>query len=321
MLYLDYSRKQGEWLPNEYGGRENLEAISFLRQLNATVYREFPDVQTIAEESTAWPLVSRPTDVGGLGFGLKWDMGWMHDTLQYFARDPIHRTYHHDELTFRQVYAWHENFVLPLSHDEVVHGKGSLLGKMPGDRWQQLAELRLLLGYQYAQSGKKLLFMGGEIGQPWEWNHDGSVDWGLLRSHEHEGIRRWVADLNRVYRDFPAMHVFDVDPHGFEWVEGGDRQQSVLMFLRRGAGERDVVLFVGNFTPTVREPFRVGVPLPGPWREIVNSDAEIYGGSGVVNDADGPVASEPGAHGRPFALELRLPPLACALLVPEGADG
>ena len=321
MLYLDYSRKQGEWLPNEYGGRENLEAISFLRQLNATVYREFPDVQTIAEESTAWPLVSRPTDVGGLGFGLKWDMGWMHDTLQYFARDPIHRTYHHDELTFRQVYAWHENFVLPLSHDEVVHGKGSLLGKMPGDRWQQLAELRLLLGYQYAQSGKKLLFMGGEIGQPWEWNHDGSVDWGLLRHHEHEGIRRWVADLNRVYRHFPAMHVFDVDPHGFEWVEGGDRQQSVLMFLRRGAGERDVVLFVGNFTPTVREPFRVGVPLAGPWREIVNSDAEIYGGSGVVNDAGGPVASEPGAHGRPFALELRLPPLACALLVPEGADG
>jgi 1,4-alpha-glucan branching enzyme len=318
MLYLDYSRREGDWLPNEFGGRENLEAISFLRQLNASLYRAFPDVQTMAEESTAWPMVSRPTDVGGLGFGLKWDMGWMHDTLQYIRREPIHRSYHHDELTFRQVYAWHENFVLPLSHDEVVHGKGSLLGKMPGDRWQQLANLRLLLGYQFAQSGKKLLFMGGEIGQPWEWDHDGSVDWGLLRYREHEGVRRWVADLNRVYRDYQAMHVFDVDPHGFEWVEGGDRAQSVLMFLRRGVGERDVVLFVGNFTPTVREPFRVGVPFPGPWREILNSDAEIYGGSGVVSDGGGPVAGQPGAHGRPFALELRLPPLACALLVPDG---
>jgi 1,4-alpha-glucan branching enzyme len=321
MLYLDYSRKEGEWLPNEYGGRENLEAIAFLRQLNQRVYAEFPDVQTFAEESTAWPMVSRPTDVGGLGFGLKWDMGWMHDTLQYMARDPIHRAYHHDELTFRQVYAWHENFVLPLSHDEVVHGKGSLLRKMPGDRWQQLANLRLLLGYQYAQSGKKLLFMGAEVGQPWEWDHDGSVDWGLLRYDEHEGVRRWLVDLNRVYRDVVAMHAFDADPRGFEWVEGGDGGQSVLLFLRRGPGERDVVLVACNFTPAAREGFRVGVPLGGRWREILNSDAGIYFGGGVTNEGALP-ASSPGAHGREHAVEIRLPPLGCAFLAPDpGPDG
>jgi 1,4-alpha-glucan branching enzyme len=316
MLYLDYSREKGEWLPNEYGGRENLDAIAFLRQLNERVYGEFPDVQTIAEESTAWPMVSRPTDVGGLGFGLKWDMGWMHDTLQYMHRDPIHRGYHHDEITFRQVYAWHENFVLPLSHDEVVHGKGSLLRKMPGDRWQQLANLRLLLGYQYAQSGKKLLFMGAEIGQPWEWDHDGSVDWGLLRYDEHEGVRRWVSDLNRVYRDIAAMHAFDVDPRGFEWIDGENRSQSVLSFARRGVGERDMVVVVVNFTPLTHERFRVGVPFGGPWREILNSDAGRYFGSGVVNegllDAGGP-----GAHGREQSVELRVPPLGCVFLAPE----
>jgi 1,4-alpha-glucan branching enzyme len=316
MLYLDYSRKEGEWLPNEYGGRENLEAITFLRQLNERVYAEFPDIQTVAEESTAWPGVSRPTDVGGLGFGLKWDMGWMHDTLQYLRQDPLFRSYHHDELTFRQVYAWHENFVLPLSHDEVVHGKGSLARKMPGDRWQQLANLRLLLGYQYAQSGKKLLFMGAEIGQPWEWDHDGSVDWGLLRYDEHAGVQRWTADVNRVYRDIAAMHAFDVDPRGFEWIDGGNRTQSVLAFLRRGVGERDVVVFVGNFTPMTHERFRVGVPFGGRWREILNSDAERYLGSGVVN-AEPIQAGPPGAHGREQSVELRVPPLGCVLLAPE----
>jgi 1,4-alpha-glucan branching enzyme len=316
MLYLDYSRKEGEWLPNEYGGRENLEAITFLRQLNERVYAEFPDIQTVAEESTAWPGVSRPTDVGGLGFGLKWDMGWMHDTLQYMRQDPLFRSHHHDELTFRQVYAWHENFVLPLSHDEVVHGKGSLARKMPGDRWQQLANLRLLLGYQYAQSGKKLLFMGAEIGQPWEWDHDGSVDWGLLRYDEHAGVQRWTADLNRVYRDIAAMHAFDVDPRGFEWIDGGNRTQSVLAFLRRGVGDRDVVVFVGNFTPMTHERFRVGVPFGGRWREILNSDAERYFGSGVVN-AESIQAGPPGAHGREQSVEIRVPPLGCVLLAPD----
>ncbi len=315
MLYLDYSRKEGEWLPNAYGGRENLEAIAFLRHLNERVYAEFPDVQTFAEESTAWPMVSRPTDVGGLGFGLKWDMGWMHDALGYLRLDPIYRRYHHDELTFRQVYAWHENFVLPLSHDEVVHGKASLLGKMPGDRWQQLANLRLLLGYQYAQSGKKLLFMGGEIAQPWEWDHDASVDWGLLRSDQHEGVRRWVADLNHLYREVDALHVFDVDPRGFEWVDAADAEQSVLSFLRLGVGDRDAVLVVCNFTPVAHERFRVGVPFAGAWRELLNSDARPYGGSGVVNDQ--PVeAGPPGAHGRHAAVELRLPPLGCVFLAP-----
>jgi len=317
MLYLDYSRREGEWLPNEQGGRESLEAVAFLRQLNRTVYAEFPDVQTIAEESTSWPMVSRPTDVGGLGFGLKWDMGWMHDTLSYVHLDPIYRRYHHDELTFRQVYAWHENFVLPLSHDEVVHGKGSLLRKMPGDPWQQLANVRLLFGYQYAQSGKKLVFMGDEIAQPWEWNHDGSIDWGLLRHAEHEGVRRWVADLTRVYRDHTALHVFDVDPRGFEWVDPGNAVQSVLSFLRLGTDEGDAVLVVCNFTPTVHERFRVGVPAGGRWRELLNSDAAIYGGSGVVNA--GVEASTPGAHGRAQAVEIRLPPLAVVFLAPDGA--
>jgi 1,4-alpha-glucan branching enzyme len=317
MLYLDYSRKDGEWLPNEYGGRENLEAITFLRQLNERVYAEFPDIQTVAEESTAWPGVSRPTDVGGLGFGLKWDMGWMHDTLKYLGDDPLFRRHHHDELTFRMVYAWHENFVLPLSHDEVVHGKGSLLRKMPGDRWQQLANLRLLFGYQYAQSGKKLLFMGGEIGQPWEWDHDASVDWGLLRYDEHEGVRRWVADVNRVYRDIAAMHAFDVDPRGFDWIDGGNAAQSVLAFARRGAGEREVVVFVANFTPVTHERYRVGVPFGGRWREILNSDDERYFGSGVVNGE--PIeAGSPGAHGRAQGVEIRVPPLGCVFLAPEG---
>jgi 1,4-alpha-glucan branching enzyme len=316
MLYLDYSREDGEWLPNEYGGRENLDAIGFLRHLNARVYAEFPDVQTLAEESTAWPMVSRPTDVGGLGFGLKWDMGWMHDTLGYLRRDPVHRRYHHDELTFRQVYAWHENFVLPLSHDEVVHGKGSLLRKMPGDRWQQLANLRLLIGYQYGQSGKKLLFMGAEIGQPWEWDHDGSVDWGLLRYDEHEGVRRWVRDLNRVYRDIPAMHAFDVDPRGFEWIDAGNRGQSVLSFARRGVDERDAVVFIANFTPVTHEAFRLGVPCGGAWREILSSDSEAYFGSGVVN-AGSLQAGAPGAHGRGQSLELRVPPLGCVFLAPD----
>ena len=239
MLYLDYSRKEGEWMPNEYGGRENLDAIAFLRRLNEEVYRSYPDVQTIAEESTAWPMVSRPTYLGGLGFGLKWDMGWMHDTLQYFGHDPVHRQYHHNQLTFRMLYAFTENFVLPLSHDEVVHGKGSLLAKMPGDDWQKFANLRLLFGYMCAQPGKKLLFMGGEFGQWREWNHDSSLDWHLLGLPPHHGVQRWVRDLNRLYRDEPALHERDCEPAGFEWVDANDAATSALTFLRQGRRRDD----------------------------------------------------------------------------------
>ncbi len=313
MLYLDYSRRDGEWIPNPYGGRENLEAIRFLRQLNEEVYRCFPDVQTIAEESTAWPMVSRPTSAGGLGFGLKWDMGWMHDTLQYMALDPIHRQYHHNRLTFRLLYAFHENFVLPLSHDEVVHGKGSLLSKMPGDEWQKLANLRLLYGYMYGMSGKKLLFMGGELAQWREWDHESSLDWHLLDYASHRGVQRWVRDLNRVYRAEPALHELDCDPQGFQWVEPNDAQSSVLAFLRWG--RKDCVLVVCNFTPVVRHGYRVGVPRPGFWKELLNSDAHEYGGSGVGNL--GGVEAQPlPAHGFPYSLPLTLPPLGVLFLKP-----
>jgi len=308
MLYLDYSRKPDEWIPNERGGRENLEAIDFLRRLNTCVYERFPDVQTIAEESTAWPMVSRPTYAGGLGFGLKWDMGWMHDTLQYLARDPIHRRHHHHEITFRMVYAFNENFVMPLSHDEVVHGKASLLSKMPGDEWQKFANLRLLLGYLFTQPGKKLLFMGGEFGQWGEWNHDTSLDWHLLEHASHRGLQRWVRDLNTCYRAEPALHELDCNPDGFEWVEGNDAERSVLVFLRRGHSTRDAVVVACNFTPIPRASYRFGVPHPGRWQEILNSDAALYGGSGQGNlgglDAD-PVAS----HGHPQSLVATLPPL------------
>ena len=315
MLYLDYSRKAGEWIPNEQGGRENTGAISLLKRLNEEVYREFPDVQTIAEESTAWPMVSRPVSGGGLGFGMKWDMGWMHDTLEYMKRDPIHRRHHHGELTFRQIYAATENFMLSLSHDEVVHGKGSLIGKMPGDAWQQFANLRLLYAYMFAQSGKKLLFMSCEIAQWAEWAHEGSVEWHLLEFGPHRGIRDLVAELNRLYRSEPALFTLDFDPAGFEWIEGNDADNSVLSFIRRGR-KGEVVLVVCHFTPILREGYRVGVPAPGRWREILNTDEERFGGAGNTNAA--PIASEPTPwSGRDHSIALTVPPLGAVWLVPE----
>jgi 1,4-alpha-glucan branching enzyme len=317
MLYLDYSRNEGEWVPNRYGGREDLDAVSFLRQLNAGAYADHPDIQMIAEESTAWPGVSRPVEAGGLGFGLKWDMGWMHDTLAYMSEDPVHRRYHHGEITFRGVYAFTENFVLPLSHDEVVHGKGSLLDKMPGDDWQKLANLRLLYSYQYGQPGKKLLFMGSEFAPRSEWDHDRSLDWHLLREPGHEGVRRLVADLNRLHRSEPALHELDTEPEGFEWVQVHDAEISVLSFLRR-AREGRPVLVVANFTPVPRHNLVVGVPEGGCWEELLNSDSHYYGGSGTGN-LGSVVAHAVPAHGRPRALNVTLPPLGCLFLAPEVA--
>ncbi|HZD23244.1 MAG TPA: 1,4-alpha-glucan branching protein GlgB, partial [Acidimicrobiia bacterium] len=313
MLYLDYSRAEGEWIPNAHGGRENLEAIAFLRRFNETVYREYPDVQTIAEESTAWPMVSRPTFLGGLGFGMKWDMGWMHDTLQYMANDPIHRSYHHHELTFRAVYAFTENFVLPLSHDEVVHGKGSLLNKMPGDEWQKFANLRLLLCQMWTQPGKKLLFMGGEVAQSSEWNHDDQVDWENTDRALNRGISRLVGDLNRLYRDYPALYETDNISAGFEWAVVNDSENSVLAYFRKSGPE--TLLVVHNLTPVPRHEYRIGVPGPGRWVEILNSDAEIYGGSGQGNfgGVDTGPLSVP-SRGRPESIDLNLPPLASLVL-------
>jgi len=320
MLYLDYSRVEGEWVPNRYGGRENLEALDFLRMLNKTVYERFPGAQTFAEESTAWPMVSRPTYLGGLGFGFKWDMGWMHDTLGYFARDPVHRRWHHHELTFRGIYQFQENFVLPLSHDEVVHGKGSLLSKMPGDAWQQRANLRLLLGEMTAQPGKKLLFMGSEFGQWHEWDHDSVLDWPLLDDPAHAGISRWVGDCNRLYREHAALHELDCDPAGFEWVEADDSEHSVLAFLRRGRDPQDAILVVANHTPVPWTNHRIGVDREGRWRELLNSDAELYGGAGWGNF--GAITSAPvPAHGREFSLVLTLPPLAVLFLRWDGPRG
>jgi 1,4-alpha-glucan branching enzyme len=313
MLYLDYSRKQGEWIPNQYGGRENLDAISFLKQLNTEVYARVPGVQTIAEESTAWPLVSRPIYVGGLGFGMKWDMGWMHDTLKYFGRDPIHRGWHHNQMTFRGLYAFTENFVLPLSHDEVVYGKGSLLTRMPGDEWQKFANLRTLYGTMYMQPGKKLLFMGGEFGQWREWNHDDQLDWTLLARPLHGGLQRWVADLNRVYRSEPAAHALDFQPHGFEWVDADDSRNSVLTWLRIAPGGASFLLVACNLTPVLRTGYRVGVPAPGQWTEVLNSDAHAYGGSGAGNYGAVLAADVPW-HGRPFSVDLTLPPLSIVVL-------
>jgi len=315
MLYLDYSRKEGEWIPNQFGGRENLEAIDFLHRMNTEAYKEHGDIQTIAEESTAWPGVSRPTYLGGLGFGLKWDMGWMHDTLKYFNHDPIHRRYHHNQLTFRSLYGFTENFVLPLSHDEVVHGKGSLIGKMPGDEWQKFANLRLLFGYMFGQAGKKLLFMGGEFGQVREWNHDGSLEWHVLRYPVHAGMQKWVGELNRTYREEPALHELDADAGGFEWVDANDSITSVLSFLRKGKSPKDVVLVVLNLTPMIRMQYQLGVPYSGPWKEILNSDAHEYAGSGVGNFG-GVQAKDSPAHGRPYSLELTLPPLGALFLKP-----
>jgi len=309
MLYLDYSRKEGEWVPNEYGGRENLDAIYFIRSLNEAVYKEFPDVHTIAEESTAWPMASRPTYVGGLGFGLKWNMGWMHDTLKYFSKDPIYRKHHQDNLTFNMWYAFTENFVLPLSHDEVVYGKSSLLGKMPGDDWQKFANLRLLYGYMYAHPGKKLLFMGGDVGQWREWNHDESIDWHLVQYVPHQGIQRWLRDLNRLYRAERALYEVDFEHVGFEWIDFYDWEQSIISFIRKGKVAKDAVLAVCNFTPAPRSKYRVGVPRGGFWREILNSDATEYGGSGQGNLA-GIRAQRLPWHGRPYSIEITIPPLA-----------
>src|SRR5579859_6236014 len=318
MLYLDYSRKHGEWIPNEYGGRENIEAINFLRRLNEDVYKVHPDVQVIAEESTAWPMVSRPTWVGGLGFGLKWDMGWMHDSLRYFSKDPIHRKFHHNDLTFRMMYAFTENFVLPLSHDEVVHGKGSLLGKMPGDDWQKFANLRLLFAHMYSQPAKKLIFMGGEFGQWREWNHDTSLDWHLLDYMPHSMLQRWVEDLNRTYRDVPALHDQDMSPDGFEWIDCCDTENSVLVLMRRSKSEPDdMVIAALNFTPVPRHNYMVGVPAGGRWREILNSDAPIYGGSGQGNMGGVEAAPIP-LHGRRWSVNLTLPPLGAVFLRNEG---
>jgi 1,4-alpha-glucan branching enzyme len=319
MLYLDYSRVEGQWIPNRYGGRENLDAITFLRQLNEAIYEAVPDVQTFAEESTAWPAVSRPTYVGGLGFGLKWDMGWMHDTLAYLSHDPIHRAYHHNELTFRTMYWLSENFTLPLSHDEVVHGKGSLYGKVPGDDWQKRANLRLLFGYQWTQPGKKLLFMGAEVAQYGEWDHDGNVEWWRLDDPGAAGIRRWLEDLNRGYRSLAALHQRDCEPGGFEWIDANDSGQSTLAYVRRGHDPDDVALVTANFTPVPRHNHRIGVPTAGRWVERLNSDASVYGGSGQGN-LGGVDATPVAFHGRPWSISVVLPPLGLLVFTPEPAD-
>jgi 1,4-alpha-glucan branching enzyme len=309
MLYLDYGRKAGEWIPNKFGGRENLEAIAFIKRFNEAVYKDFPDVQTIAEESTAWPMVSKPTYAGGLGFGLKWNMGWMHDTLSYFSQDPIFRKYHHNQLTFSLWYAFFENFLLSLSHDEVVFGKGSLLRKMPGDDWQKFANLRLLFGYMHGHPGKKLLFMGGEFGQWDEWYHEKSLDWHLLGYPFHQGMQRWVKDLNRFYRGEPALYELDFALEGFEWIDFRDSESSVISFVRKSQSRDDIILVVCNFTPIPRKNYRVGVPRNGFWMEALNSDAKLYGGSGYGN-MGGAESSPIPFHGRYHSLSLTLPPLA-----------
>ena len=317
MLYLDYARKPGEWIPNQYGGRENIEAIGFLRRLNEEVYKNHPEVQTIAEESTSWPMVSRPNYVGGLGFGLKWDMGWMHDTLEYMSQDPIYRRYHHNRLTFRMIYAFHENFVLPLSHDEVVYGKRSLIGKMPGDDWQKFANLRALFGYMYAQPGKKLLFMGGEFGQWREWAHDSSLDWDLLAYPFHGALQRWLQDLNRLYRSEPTLHEMDCDPGGFEWIDCDDADSSTVTLIRKGKSSATIILVVCNFTPVPRYSYRLGSPRGGFWQEILNSDASEYGGSNMGN-LGGVEAVPVGLHGRAHSLTITLPPLSVSFFKNQG---
>ncbi len=315
MLYLDYSREAGDWVPNKFGGRENLEAIDFLKNMNVELHGEFPGILTVAEESTAWGGVSHPVYTGGLGFSMKWDMGWMNDTLRYMARDSIHRGYHQNDLSFRMVYAFTENFTLPLSHDEVVHGKKSLLSQMTGDYWQQFANLRLLYGYQYGMPGKKLLFMGGEFGQWTEWNHDSEIDWALLEFEKHDGIRRFIGDLNRLYRDTPALYTNDFDGSGFEWIQADDHQNCIFAFVRRGDDPDDFVAGVYNFTPVPRENYRIGVPQQGFYKEILNSDAAIYGGSNVGNA--GGVYTEPiPMHGREHSVALQVPPLGMLVLQP-----
>jgi 1,4-alpha-glucan branching enzyme len=316
MLYLDYSRATGDWIPNEHGGNENLAAIAFLRRLNELAYGREPGVMTVAEESTAWPMVSRPTYLGGLGFGYKWNMGWMHDTLKYMAHDPIYRSYHHDQLTFGLLYAFSENFMLPLSHDEVVHGKGSLLGRMSGDRWQKFANLRAYFTFMYGHPGKKLLFMGGEIAQEREWNHDANLDWHLLADPMHAGVQLLVRDLNRLYRALPALHARDCESEGFEWIDCNDRDACVISFLRKGHAPADLAVVVCNFTPVPRHAYRIGVPTAGTYRELLNSDAACYGGSNLGNG--GAVVAQPTPwHGRPYSLELLVPPLAGLVLRPD----
>jgi 1,4-alpha-glucan branching enzyme len=318
MLYLDYARSPGEWVPNQYGGRENLDAVAFLKRLNETVYKEHPDVQMIAEESTAWPMVSRPVHVGGLGFGLKWNMGWMHDVLDYFSQDPVFRKYHHNQLTFSIWYAFTENFLLSISHDEVTHGKGSLYGKMPGDEWQKYANLRLFFGYMFAHPGKKLHFMGCEFGQWKEWQHEESIEWHSLDFPFHSGVQRWVKDLNHFYRHEPALYDLDFSNDGFEWIDFHDGENSTLSFLRKGKEPGEQVLVVCNFTPIPRDNYRVGVPAGGYWSEKLNSDAPIYGGSGRGNFGGLEAAPIP-AHGRYHSLSLSLPPLSILLFKHEEA--
>ena len=315
MLYLDYGRRAGEWIPNRFGGHENLEAVEFIKQLNLAAYRDHPDTQTIAEESTAWPMVSRPTYLGGLGFGLKWNLGWMHDTLKYLQQDPVFRKYHHSRLTFSIWYGFSENFVLPLSHDEVVHGKGSLIGRMPGDEWQQFAALRLLYGYMWTHPGKKLLFMGGEFAQRREWHHDESLEWHVLQYPLHAGVQRWVRDLNQLYRATPALYELDFSEAGFAWVDCADADISVVSYLRMGSAGLPV-LVVCNFTPVPRPDYLLGVPRAGRWREALNSDATEYGGSGQGN-LGGVAAEGVAAHGQPQSLRVWLPPLAVLVLIPE----
>lgn len=319
MLYLDYSRNEGEWIPNEYGGNENLEAISFLKEFNETVYSQYPDVQTIAEESTAWGGVSRPTFEGGLGFGMKWMMGWMHDTLAYFSKDPIYRSHHQNEITFSALYAFTENFMLPLSHDEVVYGKQSLIYKMPGDDWQRFANLRALYTYMYTHPGTKLLFMGGEFGQTSEWNHDSQVAWHLLEYSPHQGVLETIRKLNTLYRQERALHHFNFAQEGFEWVDNSDYENAVISYLRKSDRPEDTLLIVCHFTPSVLQEYRVGVPAPGRWREIFNSDTSTLGGSGVVNEK--PVQSERKAyHGRPHSMAMRLPPLGVSIWKQDNAS-
>jgi 1,4-alpha-glucan branching enzyme len=313
MLYLDYSRKAGEWIPNQYGGNENIEAITFLKEFNEVVYLNHPDIVTIAEESTSWPGVSRPTYLGGLGFGQKWMMGWMHDTLRYFSKDPVHRKFHQNDITFSIMYAFTENFMLPLSHDEVVHGKGSLLGKMPGDEWQKFANLRLLYTYMFTHPGTKLLFMGAEIGQSAEWNHDRSLDWHLLQYDYHKGVQQLVKELNQLYRTENALSRYQFEHRGFEWLDYGDRENSVLLYQRNADHKEDVMIIVCNFTPAVRYTYRIGVPYRGQWREVFNSDDRRFGGSGVLNQGS-LVTSPVKFHGRDYSISLHLPPLAVSIL-------
>jgi len=314
MLYLDYSRKAGEWIPNEFGGHEDLEAVAFLKRTNELMYANCPGAATFAEESTAWPMVSRPTYMGGLGFGYKWNMGWMHDTLDYMAKDPIYRRYHHNKMTFGMLYAYNENFVLPLSHDEVVHGKCSLLNKMSGDRWQKFANLRAYYGFMYAFPGKKLLFMGGEFAQDREWDYNGSLSWHLLNDPMHRGVQNAVRDLNRIYRETTALYEQDYDPAGFEWIDPDNADESVFTFIRYAKDRETMVVAVSNFTPVPRENYRIGVPNAGRYVEVFNSDAEIYGGSGMGN-MGGVDAVEEGCNGRPYSVSVTLPPLATVLFV------